>query len=70
MTPIAFTLHENGTLSQAAALMAYEGIHRLHVTDQDGRVVGVLSSLDVLEWFAREDGYVLTRRERIPTDAV
>lgn len=69
MTPIAFTLHENGTLSQAAALMAYEEIHRLPVTDQDGRVVGVLSSLDVLEWLAREDGYVLVRRERVPIDA-
>jgi CBS domain-containing protein len=69
MTPIAFTLHENGTVSQAAALMAHEGIHRLPVTDQDGRVVGVLSALDILEWVAREDGYVLARRERIPTDA-
>jgi CBS domain-containing protein len=68
MTKIAFTLHENASLSQAAALMVYEGIHRIPVTDQDGRVVGVLSSLDVLEWLAHQDGYVLPPRERPASD--
>jgi CBS domain-containing protein len=59
MTPLAFTLHESTPLSQAAALMAYEGVHRVPVVSDDGRVVGVLSSLDVTRWLAEHHGYIV-----------
>ncbi|MBW2213707.1 MAG: CBS domain-containing protein, partial [Deltaproteobacteria bacterium] len=37
-------------------LMAYEGIHRLPVVDAAGKVVGLLSSLDILHWLACKTG--------------
>jgi CBS domain-containing protein len=58
MMPLAFTLPESATLSQAAALMAIECVHRIPVVSADGRVVGLLSSLDVARWLARNDGYL------------
>jgi len=52
MTPIAFTLVQTESLSTAAALMATEGVHRLPIVDDDGHVVGILSTLDVMRWLA------------------
>ncbi len=52
MTPLAFTLDEESALGDAAALMACEGVHRLPVVDREGRLVGILSALDVVRWFA------------------
>ena len=57
MMPIAFTLPETASLSQAAALMVEEGVHRLPVVSREGRVVGLVSSFDVMRWVARESGY-------------
>ncbi len=57
MMPLAFTVSENAPLSQAAALMVEEGVHRLPVVSAEGRVVGLLSSFDVMRWIARESGY-------------
>jgi CBS domain-containing protein len=59
MTPIAFTLEERAPIAQAAALMGFEGVHRLPVVGDDGTVVGILSALDVARWVARQDGYVI-----------
>jgi CBS domain-containing protein len=59
MTPLAFTVLERTPVARASALMAYEGVHRVPVTTEDGKVVGVLSSLDVLRWVAKEGGYEL-----------
>jgi len=56
MTSISFTVHEEQSVSKASALMAYEGIHRLPVVDAAGKVVGLLSSLDVLHWLACKTG--------------
>jgi CBS domain-containing protein len=56
MTSMSFTLHEDESVSKASALMAYEGIHRLPVIDQSGKVVGLLSSLDILHWLACKTG--------------
>lgn len=58
MMPIAFTLSETASLSQAAALMAFEGVHRVPVVSEEGVVVGILSSLDILRWTAEQDGYL------------
>jgi CBS domain-containing protein len=56
MTPMSFTLHEDQSVSKASALMAYEGIHRLPIVDAAGKVVGLLSSLDILHWLACKTG--------------
>lgn len=52
MTPLCFTLAEKTPLGHAAALMAYEGIHRAPVLDSTGQVAGMLSSFDVLRFLA------------------
>jgi CBS-domain-containing membrane protein len=59
MMCMSFSLPETATLSRAAAIMAYEGVHRIPVVAADGRVVGLISSLDVVRWLARHDGYVV-----------
>ena len=59
MSPLVLTLHESSNVGQASALMAYEGVHRLPVVSDEGRVVGILSSLDVLRWFGRRSGYLI-----------
>lgn len=58
MTPVPFTLRETAPLTQAAALLAYKGSYRLPVVSQEDVVVGLLSALDLLRWFARQDGYL------------
>lgn len=60
MTPIAVTLAEDAPLSQAAALMAQEELHRLPIVSKTGQVVGVLSTMDVLRWLGRNDGYIIS----------
>jgi CBS domain-containing protein len=61
MMPLAFTLPETASLSQAAALMVEEGVHRLPVVSSEGKVIGLLSSFDVMRWIARESGYGAAR---------
>ena len=50
MMPMAFTLPAEASIGQAAALMAYEGVHRVVVVDAKGCVVGLVSTLDVVRW--------------------
>jgi CBS domain-containing protein len=57
MMPVAFTLRETDPLSRAAALMSIERVHHLPIVSDDGRVVGILSTLDLASWLAREAGY-------------
>ena len=57
MLPIAYTLAENDALSRGAALMAAEGVHHLPVIGDYGRVVGLISTLDITRWLARQAGY-------------
>lgn len=61
MMPIAFTLPESASLSHAAALMAYENIHRVPVVAADGAVIGIVSAMDIVRWVAEQDGYVVGR---------
>lgn len=49
---------EDAPLSEAAARMAATGVHRLLVLDRDGRLVGILSALDIARWLARLDGFL------------
>lgn len=59
MTDVSFILNEGASVSQAAASMSLGSIHRIPVVDSMGRVVGILSSLEVLYWLACETGYVV-----------
>jgi CBS domain-containing protein len=59
MTHLTFSLPDTATVSQAAALMALEHIHRVPITSEDGKVIGLVSSLDVLRWLAQADGYLV-----------
>jgi CBS domain-containing protein len=59
MMCVAFTLCEDTSLSHAAALMAYEGVQRIPVVSFEGKVVGVVSAMDVVRWLAQHDGYVV-----------
>lgn len=60
MTPLAVTVSETATVAEASALMALEGVHRLPVVNNAvaGKVVSVISALDILRWYARRAGYL------------
>jgi CBS domain-containing protein len=58
MTHVAFTLREDEPLSRAAAIMAVEHVHHLPIVAADGRVVGMLSSLDFARWVAAQSAFV------------
>jgi predicted transcriptional regulator len=59
MVPMAFCLPANESVARSAALMAFEGMHRVPVVNAHGRIVGLVSPLDVMRWIARTHGYVL-----------
>jgi CBS domain-containing protein len=59
MMCLAFSLPQTASLSRAAAVMAYEGVHQIPVVADDGGVVGLISSLDVVRWLAQHDGYLV-----------
>ncbi len=59
MTLDVLALHENTHVAQAAALLAFEGVHRVPIISGTGEVVGILSAQDVLRWLAGQDGYVV-----------
>lgn len=57
MMPAVYTLHPDSTIAEAAALMAYEGVHRLPIIDDEGRVIGLVSTLDITRWVAQSAGF-------------
>lgn len=50
MMPIIFCLTDDATVAQAAQIMVQEHVHRVPLISADGRVVGIVSSLDLLAW--------------------
>jgi len=66
MTPLAVTVSESASIAEASALMALEGVCRLPVVNNamSGKVVGVISALDVLGWIARRCGYLRHKTSR------
>jgi len=62
MTPASFTLSENASLARAAALMAFESVHRVPVVSSGGSVVGVVSALDIARWVAQQSGFCVPGR--------
>ena len=59
MTPMAFALPQGESVARAAAVMAFERVHRIPVVASDGKVVGLVSAIDVLRWLAKDYGFVL-----------
>lgn len=59
MTPMIFGIPADAPIGRAAALMAFEHVHHLLITDDHQNAVGMLSSLDVMGWVGRQDGYVI-----------
>jgi predicted transcriptional regulator len=49
MTPIVFAVKASDPLKTAIALMVAEGVHRLMVIDDEGKVIGILTPMDVLK---------------------
>jgi CBS domain-containing protein len=54
MLPLAITLGERATVAHAAALMATEDVHHLPIVDSGGRLIGIVSSLDIVRWLATQ----------------
>jgi CBS domain-containing protein len=63
MTGALFVLPDSASISQAAALMALEHVHRIPIVTDDGKLAGIVSSTDVLAWLARQDGYLVPERD-------
>ncbi len=61
MARLTFVLPDNASISQAAALMALEHVHRIPIITDDGKVAGIVSSIDILGWLGRQDGYIVPR---------
>jgi CBS domain-containing protein len=57
MMPLVFTLAEHATVAHVAALMAMESIHHVPIVDNLGRLIGVVSAMDVVLWLAANDGF-------------
>ncbi len=62
MTQLALALPDVTPVERAAAIMAYEGIHRLPVVSSSEEVVGLVTTIDILRWLARKAGYVVPGR--------
>jgi CBS domain-containing protein len=59
MSRNVLTVPESAPVSETAALLSFEGVHRAPVLSRDGRVVGVVTILDILRWLSQQDGYLL-----------
>lgn len=57
MMPIALTLGTHATVAHAAALMSSEDVHHVPIVDEDGILVGVISTMDIVRWLATNDGF-------------
>ncbi len=57
MMPIPFMVDEHVSLLQGAALMATEGVHHVLVTAGHLEIVGLVTTLDVTRWLARQGGH-------------
>jgi CBS domain-containing protein len=61
MTYFVFAVPSRASIGQAAALMAYEGVHRCVVTGDGGQITGIVTALDIARWVAEQNGYVVRR---------
>lgn len=52
MSPILISLPASASIGTAARHMLADHVHAIPVTSPDGRVIGILSTVDVLAWVA------------------
>lgn len=52
MTPEVLSVRQAEPIDRAIQLMAFEGVHRLVVIDDDERLVGIVTSMDILRELA------------------
>lgn len=52
MSPIVVSLPEATSIGTAARRMLADNVHAVPVTSPDGRVIGILSTVDILAWVA------------------
>jgi CBS-domain-containing membrane protein len=60
MTSPAMTISPQATLTEAARVMHTHRVKRLPVTDADGRLVGIVSRVDLLGIYDRPDAQIRT----------
>jgi len=65
MTTPAVTIGPQAPVAEAARLMHERAIKRLPVIDLEGRIVGVVSRIDLLAEFLRDDGDIETEVARV-----
>jgi CBS-domain-containing membrane protein len=63
MTPYVVWLPPSAPIASAAAAMFAERMHHALVLAEDRRVVGILSSLDLLRWLAQQAGFEIVFRD-------
>lgn len=56
MMPLAITLNSQATIAHAAAMMSLEDCHHLLVVGANHQLIGVVSTMDVVRWLAKNDG--------------
>lgn len=57
MDPAAFLLNESVPISLASAILASAGVHQIPVISAAQDAVGVLTTVDILSWVARQAGH-------------
>ena len=58
MMPLAITLNQHATIAHAAAVMGLEDFHHVMVVGADHCLIGVVSTMDIARWLARNDGFM------------
>lgn len=58
MMPLAITLNQHATIAHAAAVMGLEDFHHVMVVGADHALIGVVSTMDIARWLARNDGFI------------
>ena len=61
MMPLAITLGERATVAHACAMMASEDVHHVPIVDATGCLIGLVSSMDIVRWLAKNDGFTAER---------
>lgn len=59
MVPYLLAAQHSSPIALAAALMAFEGVHRLLVLNEQSAMVGIVTSLDILRWLGNLSGFLL-----------
>lgn len=57
MTPVVRAVLEDSSIAAAASVLASERIHHLLVLDELGRLVGLVSALDIVRWVAATERF-------------